>query len=182
MGFLADGKIKELEFSKLFENVIHSGKKQDIEEHWDVEIDGKKFDVKGLKKISRNDTDKNEFYHFIEIRNVNGNQGWMYGKADFIAFETHDYWVIVDRLKLRDYIEGKVSKTLVKTPDESLYCCYRREGRLDIITMVKTIDLMVISDEIIKKKEGINHEIGESIIIEKRDKQRVNKVLNKKGL
>lgn len=180
MGFLLDGKIKEKEFSSLFKNVKFSTKSEDVTEHWDVEI-GFKIDVKSLKKISRGDYDTNENYHFIEIKNVNGKDGWLYGKADFFAFELNEYWVLVDKTILQKFIEENTSKTYVKSPDEALNCLYRRENRKDIITLVKTIDLIIMSTEIIKK-QLINvkkHEVGDSVIMEKQLQKRVNQLLKK---
>ncbi len=155
MGFLATGKKKEEEFASHFQDVTFSTMTQDINEHWDVMIDGFKYDVKGIKKINRSDTEPNEMYHYLELLNVHGKFGWVYGKADFIAFETKKYWIIVSLKKLQDFIAKNVNKTYVSSASESLYSLYRRYGRKDCITMVKTIDLMAIADQIKEKEFGL---------------------------
>jgi len=169
MGFLSKGKEKEKEFATLFDNVIYSDKEVDMTEHWDLMIDNVKYDVKGLKRVNRGDTHHNEFYHVLEIFNVHGKHGWVYGGADKFAFEINEYWVIVDKTKVQKLIKERVSKVLVKSMDEALYALYGRDGRKDRITLVKTIDLIIISDEIISKKIGIiEHVTGDSIYPEKR--------------
>lgn len=154
MGFLATGKKKEQEFASHFNDVIYSTTIQDMTEHWDVMINGLKYDVKGMKKINRSDIEPNEMYHYLELLNVNGKLGWVYGKADFIAFETKQYWVIVSLSKLQEFIANNVNKTYVQNASDSLYCLYKRYGRKDCISMIKTIDLMAIAEEIMTKKIG----------------------------
>jgi len=163
MNFLSEGKKKEVSFSKLFKNTTFSGKEVDIKEHWDLSISFK-IDVKGLKKISRSDNSTNEHYHFVELKNVQGNLGWLYGEADYFAFETDEYWVVVKKEDLQNLVKDKVSKTIVNSTDKSLYCLYSRQGRKDIITMVKTLDLVLIATQTIPKEEDKKyHTIGNSI-------------------
>lgn len=179
MSFLSEGKIKEGEFASLFDGVNFSVKDKDIKEHWDVEI-SIKVDVKGLKRVNRNDYETNENYHFIELVNVNGELGWLYGGATHFAFEMDEYWVVVEKNRLQKMIEEKVEDIYVYNSDESLYCKYQREGRKDLITMVKTIDLILINTDIIKKKIGIKkHKVGTTILIDKKEKNRIKELLNK---
>jgi hypothetical protein len=182
MSFFKLGKKKEKEFSEFFKNVGFSDKESDMIEHWDVEIK-LKTDVKSLKRIKRSDVEPNEFYHYVELKNVKGELGWLYGEADLFAFETNEYWVLVDKNDLQDFIAKKTVKSFVKNPDESLHCLYRREGRKDVITMVKTLDLMKIAIYVFDKSETkkINHQIGDSIYPEIRIKKRLEKILEKKS-
>ena len=82
MGFLAKGKEIEKQFAKQFATTSFSNDNEDIHEHWDFKLESK-FDVKDVKKINRNDISTNEFYHIVEIKNVNGELGWLYGDANF---------------------------------------------------------------------------------------------------
>lgn len=178
MGFLSDGKIKEIEFKDDFigENknmsFRFSDEDEDIKEHWDIEIDGYKYDVKGLKKVTRNDYFYSEDFHFIELKNVNGDNGWLFGDADYFAFETNYYWVIVNDVRLKKLVKDKCKNKVVKNVDESLYCLYKRKGRDDLMTMFKTIDLMVISETILSKKKSLNnHVFGDSVYMDKKVRQ-----------
>lgn len=148
MGFLSKGKMVERAFSKVLSNYKESTEEQDINEHWDVSTDIK-FDIKGLKKTKRSDENPNENIHWLEIKNVNGDSGWVYGKADYFVFETIDYWVIVDKGDLQEFIKKKIQKEWVTSA--TLYKLYRRNGREDVITLVKTIDLMYLASSIISK-------------------------------
>lgn len=148
--FLKAGKLKEAEFAQLFDKVTTSSKEQDMQEHWDLEL-SLKVDVKSLKKIKRSDNDVNENFHWVEIRGVK-DKGWLYGGcASIFAFETLDYWVIVEKEQLKKLIKDKVQKIYVTEQTEAVYKLYRRKDRQDILTLVKTIDLMKISYCVINK-------------------------------
>lgn len=60
------------------------------------------FDIKSMKKSNRKDATPDDQIHWIELQNVRGNPGWIYGKADFIAFELMNSWLIISRKKLID--------------------------------------------------------------------------------
>lgn len=145
---LADGKRKEVEFSKFFKNVNEATKEQDIHEHWDFCV---KYDVKMIKRRKRHE-DYDETIHWVELKNVNGDKGWLYGEADYFSFEILDYWIVVKREDLAEFIAKKCAlKQWSNRP--ALYKLYQRNGRKDVITMVKTIDLMYISADIVKKND-----------------------------
>jgi len=133
----------------MFDKISFASNKEDIYEHWDVKIDIK-IDVKAMKKINRTDETPNENIHYVEIKNVNGDKGWLYGDADYFAFETEDYYVIVSKLKLQAMIAEKC-KEKIKCTRPTLYQLYSREGRNDMMTLVKTVDLIFISDKMIEK-------------------------------
>lgn len=150
--FFVKGKKVEDVFAELINADVRATKEQDINEHWDVEKGNYKFDVKGLKKISRQDEHINEDFHWVEIKNVLGNGGWCFsGKANFIVFETFNYFICVKKDNLQKLIKEKVVKKYVDSPHDALYVLYKRKGRKDVLTLVKTIDLMAISSKILKK-------------------------------
>lgn len=147
--FLSIGKEKEEEFSNLFASAIKSTKKQDVIEHWDVQINSR-IDVKGLKKIRRSDSDVNENIHWLEIKGITGHLGSVYSDhVDYFAFETVKYWIIVDKLKLQKLISENVIKEFVNEPKP--YYLFKRQDRLDVLTIAPTLDLMYIAEKIIKK-------------------------------
>lgn len=143
------GKLKEAEFAKLFSNTTPSTKEEDMYQHWDLKIDTK-IDIKSLKKENRCDPTYNENFHYVEIKNVNNDFGWLYGKADYFAFELENYWLIVEKIKLQEFIKEKCTGKEIGNKKD-LYALYRRENRKDVIVKVKTIDLMFLSSQIIKK-------------------------------
>lgn len=143
--FLRGGRLVERAFAELLDNPKFSSSEEDQLEHWDV-----KFDVKGLKKVKRSDSETNEHIHWVEIKGITGMPGWAYGEADFFAFELAKYWVVVAKQDLQDLIKDNVVKEYTQQP--TLYKLYNRQGRQDIITMVTSYDLCYISSAIIKKK------------------------------
>ncbi len=133
----------------MFNKVSFASRDEDIFDHWDVKIDIK-IDVKAMKKINREDSEPNENIHYVEIKNVHGNKGWLYGDADYFAFEMKDYYVMVSKIKLQAMIADKC-KEKIKCARPTLYQLYSREGRNDMMTLVKTVDLIFISDKMIEK-------------------------------
>ena len=109
MDFLTKGKEVEQQFAKTLSNPKQSTKDQDINEHWDI-ANTVTYDVKAMKKINRSDNHPNENIHWVEIKNVHGNNGWLYGKADYIVFETEDYWITVPTPALQSLISKKTVK------------------------------------------------------------------------
>ena len=151
--FLKKGKEVEAQFAKLFNDAVPASEEEDIKEHWDVKV-VTKIDVKGLRKKNRSDANVDENFHWVELSNVHGGKrtGSLYGMADYFSFETYDYFIMVCKLKLQEFIESKCKgKKLEKTKEP--YTLYRRDGRKDIIVKVKTIDLCYISDKILKKQK-----------------------------
>ena len=84
--------------------VIKSNKKSDIYDHidlvWIKDFKNITFDVKAAKKSQRSDLYPDYNIHWIELKNVKGNPGWLFGKSDYIAFECKDFWLCVDRKNL----------------------------------------------------------------------------------
>ena len=148
------GFSSENEFEKVAKKrgwkVTPASKTDNIKNHIDyiIEKDSFKFfvDVKGLKRVSRGDSDVQDKTIWIELKNVASNNGWLYGKANIIAFETFTSFLIVRRLDLVALIDKIVDKTKRATSaKDALYKLYTRYGRNDEITMIKTSDLEEIT-------------------------------------
>lgn len=112
---------------------------EDRFEHWDVECDGVKYDVKAQKKLNHKDKEFSDVI-WIELTNVQGKIGWIKGKADKIAFQYEDVFKIVDREKLFNFIVNFVPSTDVYRFKEYRRW-YRRPGRLDVITYIYPADI-----------------------------------------
>jgi hypothetical protein len=142
------GEAAEKRFASLLFCPVEATKEQNIFEHWDV-LDGKfKYDVKAMKKFRRSDDYPTDRIHYVELKNVNGDDGWLYGKADRIAFETRRYWLIVSRLELQKAIDGM---DMQKSDCPAPYKLYSRKGRSDLMTLVPTIDLLSMAEKVMEK-------------------------------
>jgi len=150
--FLARGR----EIEELFANTIDylattSTRNQDINGHYDLIVSAK-IDVKSIKNTDRI-TPMNQNFHWIELQNVQGKKGSLYGDADYFAFETDFFFILVYKLKLQEWIADKCkAKEFSKSPD--VYKLFTRPGKKDIITIIPTIDLCYLADKIIKKHDN----------------------------
>ena len=110
-------------------------------------------DVKARKKTNRDDAKVNDEWTWIEFKNVLGRKGWLYGEADYIAFERADDFLMVNRENLVKFCEDKVDlETMVSRAYQAEYKVYQRQGRRDLITRVRMDDLANLEGNIILKK------------------------------
>lgn len=131
-----------------------SSSKEDIEDHIDFWWDSPKkgripMDAKGIKKNSRTDKSFDDSIHWLELQNVNGKPGWLYGKAEYIAFRTNTRIIFVKREKLLSFtLEVIKGKDVVYDNPKEFYVPYKRKkwGRDDLSIKVPTSDLLERAD------------------------------------
>lgn len=107
-----------------------------------------------IKVIKSHQGRWNEERHWIELRDVDGNAGWLYNSVKFFAFETLDYWILVEREKLQQWIESKcmvMEWCSIHNPE--LYKLTSRSGKAEAIALVKTLDLAALSFAILTKEQ-----------------------------
>lgn len=149
------GQRAEWRFAELLIKPEFSTPEQDMTEHWDVmDVNGYKYDVKAMKRWRRENPEPTDCMHYVELRNVHGELGWLYGEADYIVFETRRYWIVVKRRTLMAFIEGATEKN-ERSDEPAVYKLYQRTGRKDLMTLVPTVDLLAISETTIKKPNNI---------------------------
>ena len=147
------GKIKESEFSELLLSQVGGtvqilSKYQDMYDHidiiWTYNNRTFTFDIKSAKKNRRADNTPDYNINWVELKNVRGNPGWLFGKADYIAFEGEKDWIVCRRTDIIKLIDSKVTnKSIDKS--RSLYTYYQRNGRQDIVVKVLSSDLRNIA-------------------------------------
>tara|TARA_R110000822_G_scaffold110654_5_gene240941 strand:- start:1961 stop:2518 length:558 start_codon:yes stop_codon:yes gene_type:complete len=133
--------------------VRKSTKEQDMFQHIDYIISRDGFtltvDVKGAKRFS----DQGLF--IVELVNVIGNRGWLFGKANIIAFQVGNEFLFVDRNKLYSIVKEKMGLKVYTKGGFSVHCSgrqlyskpvmapnfYQRKGRKDMITFIERKDL-----------------------------------------
>jgi hypothetical protein len=106
-----------------------------------------KVEVKSRKRMGRKDSEVQDEHIWIELHGVRKeDQGWLYGKADLIAFELKNSFRIVRRTELLDLVKELVDFNIrVKRSREALYKLYSRSGRSDSLTIIKADDLLKIT-------------------------------------
>jgi len=134
---------------------------RDMREHWDYRVtwpDGtsKRVDVKSRKHIDRNDDNVQDDEIWVEFLNNQGNTGWVYGDADFIAQEYEKGFIIVKREALAlkcEEILGKTRKEIVNSIPrryKALHHLYQRPTKYDMITTITMDELLSINHRKIK--------------------------------
>ena len=148
------GSDAEKRFVSIFEAIGHKVTKstriQDMREHWDFMVNGRsRIEVKARKKLRRHNADVADSVLYVEFKNVAGYDGWMYGKADFMAFECEDGFMLVKRSDL-----VKIAETLVPDMWSSrpmLYHRYKRRDRpAECVGLIKFSDLLTIPHKLVK--------------------------------
>ena len=120
-------------------------------EHFDyiMSKDGRSLnvEVKSLKRMGRKDSEVQDEHIWIELHGVRkDDQGWLYGKADLIAFELRNSFRIVRRTDLLNLVKELVDfNTRVEKSRQALYKLYSRSGRSDSLTIIKANDLLKIT-------------------------------------
>lgn len=118
---------------------------EDVYSHWDYLFDtpeGRKFvDIKAHKHVYRNGPLLKDWF-WIEWVNVRGNDGWIRGKSDYIAFNYFDEWYIYNTNILRTACELLVDfdKKASRATDAD-YAIYTRKDKEDQTSLVMISDL-----------------------------------------
>ena len=147
--FINAGKAVESIFKEVAEkkgfSATTSTKYEDMHLHIDLCIEkyGKVFyvDVKSMGRVKRSGK-KQDKWRWIELINVNGKKGWLYGNADIIAFQRKEDFVLVNRKNLLEWINENVTAITVTEPDLAYMKLYTRKNRKDIITLVSLKEMM----------------------------------------
>jgi hypothetical protein len=89
--------------------------------------------------VKRNNTPKKIF---VELKNVDGIEGWLYRKADYIAFDIPNAngFIVVKRTELLNYCEKVVEKVFVEKKDATRKL-YTTQGCNDVLTILELTDL-----------------------------------------
>lgn len=133
---------------KLGWKVSSSSKDENIDEHWDFLIEKEslafKVEVKSRKRISRRDDDGIQSdLTWVELHGVRPkDSGWLFGKADLIAFEKERSFILVKKTDLLAVVNKKVNLVAkVIEPRDAVYKIYKRKERKDKLTLLPMNDI-----------------------------------------
>lgn len=106
---------------------------QDRIEHWDYRVaragESWTVDVKSMKSLRRGDPPQ-DMYVCLELHSVLREiPGWLFHKADLIAYQTTDGFVLTRRTALIQIVRKYVDRfTFVKESDKAILTIYNRRG------------------------------------------------------
>ena len=134
-------------------DVRKASRTEDIEDHIDFWWNSPKkgwigVDVKGLNRSKRSDSSYDDKIHWLELRNVKGKEGWLCGKAEYIAFRTLSKIIFVKRDKLLEFAQESIKgKEVVYDTPKECYVPYKRLkwGRDDLSLKALNSDLEKLS-------------------------------------
>lgn len=135
-------------------DVMRSTKDEDINQHIDFWWNSPKrgwigIDVKGISKSKRSDVSFDDSIHWLELQNVQGKDGWLKGKAEYIAFKTSSKIIFVKRDRLLSFaLESIKDKEVVYDTPSECYVPYKRKkwGRDDLALKALNSDLEKLAD------------------------------------
>lgn len=84
--------------------VLRASNYDDVHRHIDFYVNGKAVDVKSKRTLNK---------IWLEMENVGGNDGWLKGDAEYIAFHFEDFnhFKVFRRNDLRKFVEDNVTET-----------------------------------------------------------------------
>lgn len=137
-------------------DVTLANSQQDRLEHWDVCITkpdlgiDTKIEIKSMKRKNRWDNKPQSEWICVELKGITGYPGWLYGKADVMAFEIETGFLLVAREELVEVVEKNIDVTLepITSPSKGkkLYTSYRRFGQKDKFAFIKKTDIQFLSE------------------------------------
>ena len=153
MGFSAEKKFKELAEAKGYSLRIAGREEQFSHVDFILTKDGKEWrvDVKGAKRVKRTDSEVNYTTLWLEFKNGHGGEGWIVKENGCctIAFELENEFILVSRKDLKKLAEKLCDLTKkVDSAKKAMYNGYKRFGRQDLLSMIKTDDLKQIAHSI----------------------------------
>lgn len=119
--------------------VAEASPSQDRYEHFDFVISKNgqraRIEVKSARQfpIAVNGRMTTRFV-LVEFRGITGHDGWLYGNADFIAFERPEGFLLVGRNKLIQLADELVSDDRASRKENMFHKLYSREGRDDLVS------------------------------------------------
>ena len=120
--------------------------------HFDYITDRGTIDVKARKRVNTSDSSEQDELVWLEFKNTAGKKGWLASDVDLIAFERAEDFVLVRRQALHHMAMSKCNlEDKVSRGSEALYKGYQRNGRKDLLSIVKMQDILDLTVKIINK-------------------------------
>ena len=149
------GQRVEKEFTRLLRRRdpnFQKANREDQFRHIDYHTSFGTIDVKAKKRINRSDSKEQDELIWVEFKNVQGRDGWLKSAVDIIAFERDSDFLLVKRNYLLGLAQSLCDlNSKVSNSREALYKGYQREGRKDLISIIKMSDIENLPHQLWKK-------------------------------
>jgi hypothetical protein len=120
--------------------------------HFDYVTERGTIDVKARKRVNRSDSSEQDELVWLEFKNTAGDRGWLASDVDYIAFERQDDFVLIKRAYLYEMASKKCDlDDKVNRGSDALYKGYTRNGRSDLLSIVKMSDILNLPVQILEK-------------------------------
>lgn len=107
-----------------------------------------KVEVKSMKARNRGEA-PDPMIIYIEVFNIDGGPGWIYGEADYIAFQQLNGFILVSRVELLWKVHAFMKSLPYVTRSGLEYTLYGRKNRKDLVMILPISEIFSISDKII---------------------------------
>ncbi len=157
MGFSAEVTFKKLAEEKGYSVRVARREEQFSHVDFILQKDGKEWrvDVKGAKRLKRADEAPNYDFVWLEFRTGHGTDGWLTADKGCctLAFELENEFILVSRKDLLKLAKKMCDLgNVVSSSRKALYCAYKRFGRQDLLSLIKTEDLRQLTHSVWKKR------------------------------
>lgn len=139
-----DAEVRFMQICKAHRyGVVNATRRENMVDHFDFWVEwgarrAAKIEVKAMKARRRGEAvDPSVIY--LETRNVAGGLGWLYGKADYIAFEQPRGFLLVPRVDLVELLRGMRLRRAARSGIRGTV--YSRPGRRDEVAVLDIRDI-----------------------------------------
>jgi len=111
---------------------------------WPEESPKKAFAVALKKTLLKKSSKRKHLWGWVELNDRDGNDGWIYKKCTFIAYERKDDFVLLHKSDLRNWIQAnnlaRWDLPFVSNSWAASYRLYRRPNTKEAIFQIKISD------------------------------------------